>query len=33
MVMDDVSSYLEEMAYWMDLGKAPKKEYRDYLSV
>jgi hypothetical protein len=33
MVMKDVSAPIEEMAYWMDLKRVRKAEYRDYLSV
>ena len=33
MVMENLSPYLEEFAYWMDLKKVKKTEYRDYLSV
>jgi hypothetical protein len=28
-----VSAPLEELAYWLDLKRVPKAEYRDYLSV
>ena len=33
MVMKDVSAPLEELAYWLDLKRVKKAEYRDYLSV
>jgi len=33
MVMENLSPYLEEFAYWMDLKKVEKAEYKDYLSV
>jgi L-fucose isomerase-like protein len=33
MVLKDVSAPLEELAYWLDLKRVPKAEYRDYLSV
>jgi len=33
MVMEDVSAYLEEMAYWLGLKKAKKLPYKDYLYV
>ena len=33
MVMKDVSPYLEELAWWMDLKRVKKAAYRDYLSV
>lgn len=33
MVMENVSSYLEEMAYWLDLKKTRKLPYADYLYV
>jgi L-fucose isomerase-like protein len=33
MVMRDVSAYLEELAWWLDLKRVKKEEYRDYLSV
>ena len=33
MVMENLSPYLEEFAYWMDLKKVEKAEYRDYLYV
>jgi len=31
--MENVSSYLEEMAYWLDLKKTRKLPYADYLYV
>ena len=33
MVMQNVGKYIEEFAYWMDLKKAKKVEYKDYLYV
>jgi hypothetical protein len=33
MVLKDVSAPLEELAYWLDLKRVRKAEYRDYLSV
>jgi L-fucose isomerase-like protein len=33
MVLTDVSGPLEELAYWLDLKRVKKAEYRDYLSV
>lgn len=33
MVLKDVSTYLEELAWWLDLKRVKKAEYRDYLSV
>jgi len=33
MVLKDVSAYLEELAWWLDLKRVKKAEYRDYLSV
>ena len=33
MVLKDVSAPLEELAYWLDLKRVKKAEYRDYLSV
>ncbi|MCE5328928.1 hypothetical protein LLG07_01125 [bacterium] len=33
MVMENVSSYLEEMAYWLGLKKTKKLPYADYLYV
>ncbi len=33
MVMTDVSAYVEELAWWLDLKRVKKAEYRDYLSV
>jgi len=32
-VLADVSAPLEEMAWWLDLARVKKAEYRDYLSV
>ncbi|TFG59220.1 MAG: hypothetical protein E4H36_14220 [Spirochaetales bacterium] len=32
MVMADVSASLEELAYWLDLARIRKDEYRDFLS-
>ena len=32
-VLSDVSVYLEEFAYWLDLKRMPKAEYQDYLCV
>ena len=32
-VMSDLSAYLEEFAYWKDLKKVKKVEYKDYLYV
>ena len=32
-VMQNVGKYVEEFAYWMDLKKAKKVEYKDYLYV
>jgi hypothetical protein len=32
-VLADVSSYLEELAWWLDLKRVPKAEYRDYMYV
>jgi len=31
--MENVSPYIEEMAYWLGLKKAVKKTYKDYLYV
>jgi len=31
MVLGDVSDYLEEMAYWLDLEKVPEKKWQRYL--
>jgi L-fucose isomerase-like protein len=31
MVLDDVSDYLEELAYWLDLEKVPVKPWQRYL--
>ena len=31
MVLEDVSDYLEEMAYWLDLEKVPEKKWQRYL--
>jgi L-fucose isomerase-like protein len=31
MVLDDVSDYLEELAYWLDLEKVPEKKWQRYL--
>ncbi len=33
MVLKDVSAYLEELAWWLDLKRVKKAEYRDYLTV
>jgi hypothetical protein len=33
MVLADVSAYLEELAWWLDLKRVPKAEYRDYMYV
>ncbi len=33
MVLADVSAPLEELAYWLDLKRVRKAEYRDYLAV
>jgi hypothetical protein len=33
MVLKDVSAYLEEFAYWTDLKRVQKAEYKDYLAV
>ena len=33
MVLEDVSSCLEELAWWLDLKRVTKAEYRDYMSV
>ncbi len=33
LVLADVSSYLEELAWWLDLERVPKAPYRDYMSV
>jgi hypothetical protein len=33
MVLADVSAPLEEMAWWLDLKRVQKAEYRDYLAV
>jgi len=33
MVLKDVSAYLEEFAYWLDLKRVKKEPYREYLSV
>ena len=33
MVLADVSSYLEELAWWLDLKRVPKAEYRDFMYV
>ncbi len=33
MVLADVSACIEELAWWLDLKRVPKAEYRDYLSV
>jgi hypothetical protein len=33
MVMRDVSPYIEELAWWLDLRRVPKAEYRDYMAV
>jgi hypothetical protein len=33
MVLKDVSAPLEELAYWLDLKRVRKAEYRDYLWV
>jgi hypothetical protein len=32
-VLGDLSIYLEELAYWLDLTRVEKTEYRDYLCV
>jgi hypothetical protein len=32
-VLEDVSAYLEEFAYWTDLKRVKNAEYRDYLAV
>jgi L-fucose isomerase-like protein len=31
MVLNDVSDYLEELAYWLDLEKVPEKKWQRYL--
>ena len=33
LVLADVSSCLEELAWWLDLQRVPKAEYRDYMYV
>jgi L-fucose isomerase-like protein len=33
MVLDDVSDYLEELAYWLDLEKVPEKKWQRYLYI
>jgi hypothetical protein len=33
LVLADVGSCLEEMAWWLDLKRVPKAEYRDYMYV
>lgn len=33
LVLNDVSVYLEELAYWLDLKRVPKTKYQDYLYV
>jgi hypothetical protein len=33
LVLADVSAYLEELAWWLELKRVPKAEYRDYMHV
>jgi hypothetical protein len=32
-VLADVSAYLEELAWWLDLKRVPKAAYRDDMCV